>query len=169
MRQGIGEASLQTSWTRDASPRRTLPRAQLGIVLSPRTPDRLEPKPPIAQDGHDEPAPFIGGVRLIVTPAAKGNELIEVEVRPALRALHHVVDVQAAADATGLTAPVGPRQDLLADRGPFWPTGRSATLSPGACRTRAAARSEADRRPPPQHAAAQRFCPRGQKARTPSN
>jgi hypothetical protein len=103
-----------------------------------------------------------------MTPAAESHELVEIEVRPALRALHDVVHVEPSADTARLAAPTGSGQDLLPDRSPFGPTGRSTTLRPRASRAHAPARPQAEQRTPAQHGAAARFCPRGQKSGTPS-
>ena len=76
------------------------------------------------------------------------DRTFDAYVAPAVPAAHHVVDVQAAAHATGLTAPASPRQDLLSDGRPFGltrcPT-PARSRSPGASRP---TRAQADRRSP---------------------
>jgi hypothetical protein len=71
--------------------------------------DELKAKLTIAQSAHDEPAPFVWRVGLVVTPPAERHQLVEVEVGAALRAFHHMMDIQAPPHATGLAAPARPQ------------------------------------------------------------
>jgi len=64
------------------------------FTLSRGSFDDVEMEPTVAQGGHHEPAPFIRRIGLIVAPGTEGHEVLEVEVRAALRAFHHVVDVE---------------------------------------------------------------------------
>ena len=58
-------------------------------------PDRVEAEPTAAQGAHNEPAALVGRIRLVTAPPAERHEPVQIEVRAALRALHHVVDVVA--------------------------------------------------------------------------
>src|SRR5437588_2282012 len=71
--------------------------------LSYPAPDEVEAELARAHDRHQEPAPLVGRVRLVMTPSTERHQLVEVEVGAALRALHHVVDVEPAPHPTGLT------------------------------------------------------------------
>ncbi len=84
-----------------------------------RAPDDLAPEFSAAERGHHEPAPLVGRVRLVMTPAAEGHEAIKIEVGAALRPLHHMMDVEPAPDTTSLATPARAREDLLSDRLPF--------------------------------------------------
>ena len=101
---------------------------------TPRPLDDLERKLACTQGGHHEPAPLIGRVGLVVAPAAKRNQQIQVEVGTALGALNHVVDVQAAPHAAGLTAPAGTREHLLPNGRPLGPARRPASSRSRAAR-----------------------------------
>src|SRR5882672_10348222 len=57
---------------------------------------------PLVRTVDDLPDPLIRRIRLVVTPPAERNELIEVEVGAPLRALDHMMDIEAAPHATGL-------------------------------------------------------------------
>src|SRR5437660_4666812 len=105
--------------------------AKLGFSALPRRPlDHVEAELAVAHRSHNKPAPFIERVRLIVAPSAERHQLAQIEVRPALRALDHMVDVQAPAAAAGLAAPGRARQHggatslplLRPGRGPATPT-----------------------------------------------
>src|SRR5262249_21317153 len=115
------------------------------------------------QTGYHEPPPFVGRVGLFVTPPAEGHQAVQIEIRPSLRALYHVMHVEPPPDAARLAAPAGSAQALRSDGRPFGPTGRLATERPRASSAHAPTRAEADRRSPRQHGAVPRFCPRGQK------
>src|SRR5262245_5142174 len=126
--------------------------------------DDLKRKLACAQGGDSEAPPLIRRIGLFVTPAAKGHQLIQVEVGAALCAFDHVVDVETTPYATGLTAPARPREDVLPNGLPLGHAGgRTAQCArpPGPL---LATRALANRRPPPQHADVRRFCPRGQTA-----
>jgi len=56
--------------------------------------DYLEHKLACAQGGHHEPPPLIRRIGLVVAPAAERHQLVQVEVRAALRPLDHMVDVE---------------------------------------------------------------------------
>jgi len=123
--------------------------AKLGFSALPRRPlDHVEAELAVAHRSHNKPAPFIGRVRLIVAPSAERHQLAQIEVRPALRALDHMVDVQAAAAAAGLAAPAGSRQDDVPDGLPLFWRGR-----------RPAARSRLVRLPPTPRRSAERLTP----------
>ncbi len=77
--------------------------------------DDFEVESPAAARGHNEPAPLVGRVRLVMTPAAEGHEAIKIEVGAALRALHHMVDVEPAPDTTSLAMPARAGEDLPSD------------------------------------------------------
>ena len=81
--------------------------------------DDLERKLACAQRGHNESPPLVRRVGLVMAPSAERDQLIQVEVGAALGALDHVVDVQAAPHAAGLTAPAGTREHLLPNGRPF--------------------------------------------------
>ena len=57
-------------------------RIEPGSTLCP--PDDFERKLACAQSDHNEPPPLIGRVGLVVAPAAKRNQQIQVEVGAAL-------------------------------------------------------------------------------------
>ena len=72
-------------------------------------------EPPASEWRDDEPASVEGGVRSSVAVAAESDEAVEVKVRTPLGALAHMVHLQPAAQATILTDPAGPGQDLRAN------------------------------------------------------
>ena len=56
--------------------------------------DYLERKLACAQSGHHEAPTLVRCIGLVVAPAAERDQLVQVEVGAALRALDHVVDVE---------------------------------------------------------------------------
>src|SRR5262249_53279936 len=137
----------------------------LARTFSPAiSPDHIEAELTVAQRRDHEPAAQVRRIGLVVAPAAKGHQLIQVEVGAALCAFDQVVDVETTPYATGLTAPARPREDLLPNGLPLGHAGgRTAQCArrPG---PPLATSALANRRPPPQHADVRRFCPRGQTA-----
>ena len=74
-------------------------KGELAVARGLRCPtarplDDLERKLAFAQSGHHEAPPLIGRVGLVVAPAAERHQLVQVEVRSALRAIDHMVDVE---------------------------------------------------------------------------
>jgi len=116
--------------------------------------DDLERKLACAHGGHHESPPLIGCVGLVVAPAAEGHEVLEVEVRAALRRLHHVVDVEPAPHPAGLAAPAGPRQHRLTNQLPLAQAGSRPSNSAGAAAAPSRAGSACEGRPPLQHVGA---------------
>jgi hypothetical protein len=84
-----------------------------------------------AQRAHQEAAPLIRCVRLVVTPSAERCQLIEVEVGAALRAFDHVVDIETPAHTTGLTASAHAREHLRPDSSPLGAAGSATTQRTG--------------------------------------
>src|SRR5262245_64903546 len=102
------------------------------------SPDHIEVELTVAQRRDHAPAAQVRGIGLVVAPAAKSHQLIQVEVGAALCAFDHVVDVQAPPHTAGLAAPACPSQYPLTNQLPLTHAGSRA--SDGACA--AAARSE---------------------------
>ena len=67
--------------------------------------DELEAKLTIAQRGHHEPAPFVRRIGQIMAPSAERHELIQVEVRASLGALHDVMNIEPPPYTAGLATP----------------------------------------------------------------
>src|SRR5207253_4031130 len=110
--------------------------------------DDLERKLACAQRGHNESPPLVRRVGLVMAPSAERDQLIQVEVGAALGALDHVVHVQAAPHAAGLTAPAGPREHLLPNGRPLGPACRAAASRSRAARAHQSAGAEPVTSPP---------------------